>query len=147
MHDIKQITIILKGLRKERERIMSEIARIGLNIDKKKSLIQKMFSYVKEYHQDGNFQKTKSSAMLLKNLDSFSGQIHDVIMQTEVEIESLVKNREIILNRMVKADQKIKAMELFENRFRHNEFVKDEKIEQMALDESTLIKRSRGLNE
>lgn len=144
MQDLHQIEVIKKALEKERERYIFDLAKQNEMIAKKVHLTQKMSSYLSEYTNDKNFKMSKSIPSLYINLNSFSHQIEDVIEKTEIEITHLKKSTMILFGKIEKIDQKIKLMDVFSDRIVQAKILKNEKREQLALDDLAAIKQIRG---
>lgn len=147
MKDLQQVRMIAKALEKEKEKYMNELFRLNTTIDKKSNLVEKMSSYLKDYYRDDNLKVTKSHPTLLVNFDNFAKQIQDVIARTKTEIKMLLKSQEILLGKIQNSDQKIKLMNVFEEKIIKENQLHASRAEQSAIDDLSSIKSSRGVYE
>lgn len=145
MNNLRQILVITKALEKEKEQHMHELSKTNLNIDKKKMLVDKMSIYLADYFNDLNLKISKEVPNLHINLFNFAKQIEKVITKTNHEIQILEQSRSAYLTRVQKTDQKLKLMNVFEQRVKREKAMIAEKNEQLAIDDITSIKKVNEL--
>lgn len=144
MKDIHQIKLLEKALKKEKEKYMIELAKLDIAIQKKKMLIEKMTLYLKEYHAENKFKITKQHPALFVNLENFSMDIEDVISKTIKEVDELNNTKKTIFDKMQKIEQKIKLMNVFEDKIKIEKAVHENRKEQATLDDYSAVKMTRG---
>lgn len=144
MDDLRQIKAINKAFHKQREKYMFELSKTNKLIQKKTMLIQKMTGYMNEYFNNTSLKMSRSMPSLFNNLNLFIKQIDKVIIDTEREKEILKKSKDSIIKMIVKSDQKIKLMDHFEDRVVKEQIYKQDKVEQLMIDDISSTKHLRG---
>jgi len=144
MKDLNQIQLIQTALTKEKEKHLHELAIVVKNIEKKMLTISRMVVYQNEYVNADNLQLSKSIPSLTKNLYAFSEKITDLIQQAECEVLNMQKTKETILQSIEKVDNKIKLMNVFEEKAKREVFLKTERQEQTIADDLASLKYAKG---
>ena len=144
MKNIKQIELIQKALAKEKDKHISDLAKLVKYIDNKIENIRRMTMYQNEYDHSENLQLTKSVPVLNKNLCVFSGKISEMIVQTEIELAGLERSKLSLLQLIEKVENKIRIMDIFEDRARLEAFMQADRQEQNMIDDLTSIKHTQG---
>ncbi len=147
MRDIRQIQLISSALKKDKDKYLHELSKINATIDKKRAIITKMQTYQNEYSNSENLQLSRSVPALNKNLHLFSKTIFDVIYQAEAEIVTIKKIRDALLKSIDAIDNKIKLMNVFNDRIKLELQEKEEKLEQAVLDDLSSTRHMRGSHE
>lgn len=135
MSDIKQIKTIAKKLNKEKEKYLSELMRLNLSITNKKNMVIKIQSYQHEYVNSNNLTLSKSIPALNKNIGLFVRKMEIIRSQAQLEIDSLVKIRDKMLETIGNIDRKIDLMNKFESKYLVELNKNLEKQEQTMIDD------------
>jgi len=144
MKNIKQIRLIQNALTKEKEKHLIELSKLAQSIDKKISTISRMIVYQNEYTNTEHLRLSRSIPALTKNLYAFSEKMTDLIKQAEAEVLIMQKSKESILQSIEKIDNKMKLMDLFEDKAKMKALLSAEKQEQVMMDDLASIKHTRG---
>lgn len=144
MNNDRQILLINKALRTQRDSCLSELSKINRFIEKKLANIKKIMLYQNEYSSNDNLKLSKTIPALHKNFNLFNKKIDKVIEIEEIEIEKLKKTQKSMLDKIEELNQKIKVMNQFKERSDLQKRMESEKKEQKFLDELTSTKQSRG---
>jgi flagellar biosynthesis chaperone FliJ len=143
MQNLQQVKTIHKALELEKNKILSELAKLNDRINKKSATITKISAYQKEYANGENLQTSLITPLLHKNLYSFSKKILAIIAKEEIELNILKSQREVINQRVMKIDLKIKIMGHFEARVLKKIATLQERSEQCMLDDLVSTKDMR----
>jgi hypothetical protein len=144
MENIHQIKTINTALQKEKERWVFELSKLTLMIERKKYLVDKMLIYQNEYNEKGKLEVSKANPMLHKNLDLFYKKMLEALFNAESELERLNSSKNSLLVKIQSIDQKIKLMDIFQERIvEHNKTAADRQ-EQLQVSDLTINKYSRG---
>ncbi len=144
MKNLHQIQLIQTALTKEKEKYLHELEIVSKNIEKKMMTISRMVVYQNEYINIDNLKLSKSIPSLTKNLYAFSGKIADLIQQAEIEVVHMQKTKKTILRSIEQVDNKVKLMNVFEEKAKRELFLKMEIQEQTLADDLASIKYARG---
>lgn len=144
MKNLKQVEMIRNVLDKEREKLLLELSKINIYLNKKVSALQKVLAYQKEYAEGKHLNNTRSIPMLSKNLDTFSNKIKTIIINEEKEIEKLVHGQKKKLQEIESVDSKVRLMSVFSESIISEMLLKMEHIEQSSMDDLSANKKSRG---
>jgi len=147
MENKQQLQSIHAALKKEKERWIFELTKLISIIEKKQYLIEKMLAYQKDYDQKDKLEISRSNPMLLKNLDLFYTKMLDALFKAEYELEKLNESKNLLLGKINSIDQKMKVMEIFEERITENEKLANDRREQHISSDLTINKYSRGEHE
>lgn len=147
MKDINQVRIILKALINEKSKFLFELAKLDSLIQKKTIGLKQMLNYQQEYQSEKNFQLTRLTPILHKNLNSFTKKISDIIFHEDNEIKRLNDIRSTLLKKINELSQKIKVMSSFEAQIKIEDLMHIEKNEQSMIDDLSAIKFTRDENE
>jgi flagellar biosynthesis chaperone FliJ len=140
MKDNKQISIIITALDKQRERYLSELARINLIIKNKEILIKKMHLYINEYQRNDQLNLSKSIPIFFNNFNMFIHKIENVIAQTHTEVNQHLLMRKNAIEQIKILENKIKIMSIFSQRIIEEKLLQMEKSEQLTLDDIVAVK-------
>lgn len=143
MKDLRQIQVIQQALTKQKEKVLSLVARINDMINKKQDAIKKMLSYQNDYASSDRFNLTKSIPVLNKNLDSFHKKLNQIILMEESEINELEKKREERFREIEKIDQKMSLMTQFETNKKQEIEYENERSNQKMIDDLTSTRKSK----
>ncbi len=144
MNNDRQILLINKALRSQRDSFLSELTKINRFIEKKLANIKKIMLYQNEYSSNDNLKLSKTIPALHKNFNLFNKKIDKVIEIEEIEIENLKKTQKTMLDKIEELNQKIKVMNQFKEKSDLQKRMESEKKEQKYLDELTSTKHIRG---
>lgn len=147
MQDIRQVQLMSQVISKQREKQLAELARVNSHIHKKMELIHKMSGYLNDYSDENRLQISRSIPALSKNLLSFSKKIEVVIIEETKEVDRLKEIRSILVKEIESIEKKLDLMATFEEKIKQELAKKLERLEQIALDEMTSNKHSRGDND
>jgi hypothetical protein len=144
MENIKQIKTIFDALSKEKEKWLFEFTKVSVAADKKRLLVEKMLSYQREYDKKDKLELSKSNPLLHKNFDLFYKKMLEALFKAENELEALNRSKATIITKVQQIDQKIKVMEIFQERVELNKKMANEQIEQTLMSDLTINKLFRG---
>lgn len=147
MKNLQQINLISHSLGKDREKLLFEIVRLNTLIQRKMELIEKMASYQHEYSNNPQFNLTRSVPALNKNLESFARKIQGIVVKEKIEAEKLIQTRDAKVEKLNTLDQKIKLMQQFTENLQHEMVLAKDKVEQLNMDDLSVIKKSRGIHD
>lgn len=147
MKNLKQVQIIHTALSKEKDRLLSELSKMNLRVNKKMESVKRVLAYYREYSEGNHLSLSKSIPALHKNLDSFSNRMLDIVKIEEVEIANLVKHISSKLKEIEVVENKMKLMDHFSGTIISDNNVRLENIEQMTIDDLSSMKHTRGDHE
>jgi flagellar biosynthesis chaperone FliJ len=147
MKNINQVKTIHTALTREKERLMGELTRLNLHINRKVESVKKIMAYYRDYSEGNHLDLSKTVPILSKNLDFFSSRMLEIIKIEENEIANLMKHRGSKLSEIEKIENKIRLMNHFSDKITAEVNLQRETQEQMNLDELTTIKHTRGNHE
>lgn len=147
MKNIDQVKTIHSALTKEKEKLMSDLLRLNLNINKKMESVKKILAYYQDYSQGNHLSLSRSVPALNRNLDFFSNRMLEIIRMEENEIANLVKHRGSKLNEIEAIENKIRLMNHFADTIQSEMIQKSENLEQMTIDDLSVVKQTRERHE
>ncbi len=71
MKNINQVKTIHTALTREKERLMGELTRLNLHINRKVESVKKIMAYYRDYSEGNHLDLSKTVPILSKNLDFF----------------------------------------------------------------------------
>lgn len=147
MHNIHQVQIIRLAIQRQKDKYLSELAKVNFSMRKKMATINKMIEYQKDYFDPKNLVVSRETPALSKNFYAFASKIDGVISQAEMEMITLKNTQESILQTLSKITKKIELMKVFENRLLAEEIKRFDKLEQMTIDDLSSTMHLRGYHE
>ena len=135
---MRQIKLITNSLIKEKEKYLYELSKLNTTITNKISTIDKMKSYQNDYLNSYNLNLSKSIPGLNMNINLFVKKIDMVIDQAKFEVNTLQQIRESLLVTIDNINKKIDMMSIFESKQQVEMRVKEEKQEQIMLDDMSM---------
>ena len=143
MDNLRQIQIIQKAMEGELKLLRGELAKLNDRIQRKQANIRKISDYQKEYAESDKLNTSRETPLLHTNLYSFSKKIMAIVALEEIELNRLISQREILLQKMTKVDLKIKIMQHFENRVLKKVVSLQDKAEERQHDDLAVINQPR----
>jgi len=134
MKDINQIKLLVDAFTKKKDKYMLELSKINNQISSKESMIEKMKFYKNEYINGDKLIISKSIPGLNKNIDLFVDKIDVVIKQSESEVLESKKIKNKLLETINNYDKKINLMNHFEEKVLIDLKIKEDKYDQLTVD-------------
>jgi flagellar biosynthesis chaperone FliJ len=147
MQSIQQVQMIHNALQSERKRFLAELGKVNRYLNKRLGTIEKILSYQHEYSDTNNLKMSRAVPTLHQNLELFSKKIAKLVQNEEFEVKKLENIKESIIDKITNLDQKIKLMANFRDKALMNELLTSDKWEQTMLDDLSVSRRYRTLND
>lgn len=132
---IKQYEMVIQALNQQKKVEQDAIARINSYIDKKRHFIIKITQYRKDYDSVNGLRLSHQIPALNINMNHFLEKMKNSIRVEEKAIEQAEMDKQCVAKRLVKVEQKIKAMEILLKKQQHHQATLAENREADAMDE------------
>jgi flagellar export protein FliJ len=132
---MKQYEKVIQALNQQKKVEQDAIARINAYINKKKNSILKITQYRKDYDSVNGLRLSHQIPALTINLNHFLVKMQSSIHAEEKAIAQAEMDRACVEKRLVKVEQKIKAMDVLLKKKQHHQAKLAENRESDAMDE------------
>jgi flagellar export protein FliJ len=135
MKNIRHLKIIKRFLLHEKDKYLSELAKVQAMITKKSNSIEKISAYRQEYDKKNNLLLSRVIPALSLNLEFFINEINTMIEKDKNELYKLRVIQSTIINKNEKINNQLAYIEKCEARHQKNKNLSEAQETQKIMDD------------